>query len=198
MRRPGCQRVGGVEGRRGPRVAFEQMRKAAGDKAWSTMLGKLDAAAFRKLYPFSPALVEGLVALSNSLQRERTAIKLLTELLVEHIEDLQVALFFDGDDDGNIDAGEYRGIRDGAGVVHEYESGDEDHRELREVRVTVVARTRGEDPDVLANPALANSVTQAVENREVGAVPDGFRRRSITLAVRPRNVDRYDPNKTEE
>jgi len=54
------------------------------------MLGQLDASDFRKLYPFSPALVDALVALSNALQRERTAIKLLTELLVEHIEELKV------------------------------------------------------------------------------------------------------------
>jgi prepilin-type N-terminal cleavage/methylation domain-containing protein len=119
-------------------------------------------------------------------------------VLANDVEDLQVAFFFDGDDDGDIDPGEYRGTTDAAGVVQDYQSGDEDNRELREVRVTVVARTRGEDPDVLANPALANSVTQAVENREVGVVADGYRRRSITLAVRPRNVDRYDPNKTEE
>jgi hypothetical protein len=67
--------------------ALATMRKTAGN-AWQTMLGTQDGEAFRKLYPFSPALVEALVALSNSLQRERTAIKLLTELLVEHIEEL--------------------------------------------------------------------------------------------------------------
>ena len=70
--------------------AFDKMRKGAADPAWKTMLGHLDAADFRRLYPFSPALVEALVALSNSLQRERTAIKLLTEILVEHIEDLSL------------------------------------------------------------------------------------------------------------
>ena len=67
--------------------AFEKLKRAAG-ASWQTLLGHEDAASFRKLYPFSPALVEALVALSNSLQRERTAIRLLTELLVEHIEDL--------------------------------------------------------------------------------------------------------------
>lgn len=69
--------------------AFERLRRAAGS-AWQTMLGQQDGVAFRKLYPFSPALVEALVALSNSLQRERTAIKLLTEILVEHVNDLEV------------------------------------------------------------------------------------------------------------
>ncbi|WP_144127959.1 phage resistance protein [Catellatospora sichuanensis] len=41
-----------------------------------------DAAAFRRLYPFSPALVATLVALSQALQRERTALRVMTELLV--------------------------------------------------------------------------------------------------------------------
>lgn len=36
---------------------------------------------FRKLYPFSPALVETLVAVSSLLQRERTAIKVMVQLL---------------------------------------------------------------------------------------------------------------------
>jgi prepilin-type N-terminal cleavage/methylation domain-containing protein len=111
-------------------------------------------------------------------------------VLANDVEDLQVAFFFDADDDGAIDAGEYRGTLNG-GVPQDYQSGDEDNRELREVRVTVVARTRSQDPDVLVNPTLANSVTQAAENRPVGAAADGFRRRAIALAVRPRNTQRY-------
>jgi hypothetical protein len=70
--------------------AFRAMRAKLGDPAWQLLLGELDERDFRKLYPFSPVLVDALVALSNSLQRERTAIRLLTELLVEHIEDLHV------------------------------------------------------------------------------------------------------------
>jgi hypothetical protein len=69
--------------------AFEQLKRTAGP-AWNTLLGEADQVAFRKLYPFSPALVEALVGLSSFLQRERTAIRLLMELLVEHIEDLKV------------------------------------------------------------------------------------------------------------
>jgi uncharacterized short protein YbdD (DUF466 family) len=69
--------------------AFERMHKEAG-KSFHTLLGKEDLAAFQKLYPFSPALVSALVALSNSLQRERTAIKLLLEILVEHSSDLRL------------------------------------------------------------------------------------------------------------
>ncbi|WP_435122594.1 phage resistance protein [Micromonospora tulbaghiae] len=49
-----------------------------------------DASAFRKLYPFSPALVATLVALSQALQRERTALKVMTELLVARRDTLKV------------------------------------------------------------------------------------------------------------
>lgn len=49
-----------------------------------------DAEAFRKLYPFSPALVATLVALSQALQRERTALRIMTELLVERRDTLRV------------------------------------------------------------------------------------------------------------
>jgi hypothetical protein len=49
-----------------------------------------DLAAFRKLYPFSPALVEALVALSSAMQRERTALKVMLQLLVENRDRLEV------------------------------------------------------------------------------------------------------------
>ena len=70
--------------------AFDGLRTQA-EAAWNTLLGgKYDGEDFRRVYPFSPALIETLVALSSSLQRQRTAIKLLTEMLVEHIEDLEL------------------------------------------------------------------------------------------------------------
>lgn len=122
-------------------------------------------------------------------------------VLANDIEDLQVAFFFDVNDDGVVNgldaafpplpahsATEYPGSAANGGT--DYQSRDWDNSELREVRVTIVARTRGEDPDVVANPALANSVVQAFENRAAGVVADGFRRRAITVTVKPRNTDR--------
>jgi len=68
---------------------FVKMRKGLGN-AWGTLLGSAgEEADFRKVYPFSPALVETLVALSDCLQRERTAIRILMELLVEHLTELE-------------------------------------------------------------------------------------------------------------
>lgn len=52
--------------------------------AWGYLLSddaNSDEKAFANVYPFSPALVDAMVALSSLMQRERTALKLMAELL---------------------------------------------------------------------------------------------------------------------
>ena len=49
-----------------------------------------DRAMFRQVYPFTPALVQALIAVSSLLQRERTALKLMLQLLVEQATRLQL------------------------------------------------------------------------------------------------------------
>ena len=49
-----------------------------------------DREMFRKVYPFSPALVQTLIAVSSVLQRERTALKVMMQLLVDQRETLKV------------------------------------------------------------------------------------------------------------
>lgn len=49
-----------------------------------------DREMFRALYPFSPALVQALVALSSALQRERTALRVMLMLLVEQRDTLEL------------------------------------------------------------------------------------------------------------
>jgi hypothetical protein len=49
-----------------------------------------DLAMFRQVYPFSPALVQTLVAVSSMLQRERTAIKVLLQILVDQRDTLKL------------------------------------------------------------------------------------------------------------
>ncbi len=69
---------------------FAELLRKLSQADKSTLMGDLgDERAFRELYPFSPALVEALVAMSAFLQRDRTALKVLVELLVEHLEDFQ-------------------------------------------------------------------------------------------------------------
>jgi hypothetical protein len=47
-------------------------------------------ADFRKVYPFTPAVVDVLVAASGLLQRDRTALKVMRELLVAHRDTLEL------------------------------------------------------------------------------------------------------------
>ena len=65
----------------------EQVRR----EVFETLLTpRADRATFRKVYPFSPALVETLVAVSSLLQRERTALKVMLQILVDGRETLDL------------------------------------------------------------------------------------------------------------
>ncbi|MBN8417202.1 hypothetical protein JF550_13935 [Microbacterium esteraromaticum] len=61
--------------------------------AWGYLLSddaNSDEKAFADVYPFSPALVDTMVALSSLMQRERTALKLMAELLSDGRDTLRV------------------------------------------------------------------------------------------------------------
>lgn len=71
-------------------AAFEEtkkLRQEIRDILRTSTSGEED---FRRVYPFSPALIQALVAASALLQRERTAIKVLMQLLVEQRDTLQL------------------------------------------------------------------------------------------------------------
>lgn len=72
--------------------AFEDVRAGLDERHERDVLltDTGDLAAFRRLYPFSPALVDALVALSGAMQRERTALKVMLQLLVDGRDDLQL------------------------------------------------------------------------------------------------------------
>ena len=70
--------------------AFDEFQKVR-PEVWNTLLTETaDKAMFRKVYPFSPALVQTLIAVSAALQRERTALKLMLQLLVDRRHDLEL------------------------------------------------------------------------------------------------------------
>jgi hypothetical protein len=54
------------------------------------LANEYDREVFRLIYPFSPALMATLVAASGMLQRERTALKVMLQLLVEQRDTLKV------------------------------------------------------------------------------------------------------------
>ncbi|QDU98792.1 phage resistance protein [Lignipirellula cremea] len=71
-------------------AAFEQTARMK-DNVMSILLTQEgDRKMFRKVYPFSPALVQTLIAVSSVLQRERTALKVMMQLLVDHRDTLQL------------------------------------------------------------------------------------------------------------
>lgn len=71
-------------------AAFERTAKVR-EAVWNTLLtSEGDRQMFRKVYPFSPALVQTLIAVSSVLQRERTALKVMRQLLVDQRDTLTV------------------------------------------------------------------------------------------------------------
>ena len=101
-------------------------------------------------------------------------------MLAKDVEDLQVAWFYDANDNGQVDANEYQG---GSGTV--YDNTLVDGNDLREVRVSLVVRTSADDPRNLS----AAGTGQAIENR-TGSVAgnDGRHRRVHQSTIRVRNV----------
>jgi prepilin-type N-terminal cleavage/methylation domain-containing protein len=110
------------------------------------------------------------------------------QVLATDVEDLQVAFFYDKDDDGVVDPAddEYAG----ASGEPAYTPGSAtwDPAVLREVRVNFVTRSHAEDP----NTTYDQGVFQATENRAAVAGNDRFRRRVHTATIRVRNVGTRD------
>ncbi|MFI1060546.1 phage resistance protein [Streptomyces spororaveus] len=73
-------------------AAFAEAKKLGPD-VWDTLLGHdksttgADEDAFRRTYPFPPAFMDTLVHISAALQRSRTGLKLMSQLLVDHRDD---------------------------------------------------------------------------------------------------------------
>jgi hypothetical protein len=106
-------------------------------------------------------------------------------LLAAGIEDLQLAFFFDMNRNGTIDGpdqadGEFPG--GGEGAAPAYESDAWDNRDLREIHISLVVRTRAPDQE---HPS---GQFQTTENRVAPGGTDGFRRRVHSSTVRLRNV----------
>jgi hypothetical protein len=71
-------------------AAFEKTAKVREEVLQTLLTSEGDRAMFRQVYPFSPALVQTLIAVSSLLQRERTALKVMLQLLVDHRDSLKL------------------------------------------------------------------------------------------------------------
>ncbi|TVQ96613.1 MAG: hypothetical protein EA398_15790 [Deltaproteobacteria bacterium] len=71
------------------REGFERfMGRLRSDEKDILQTADFDSDMFARVFPFSPALIKALIALSSTLQRERTALRLLTQLLHRHRHEL--------------------------------------------------------------------------------------------------------------
>lgn len=70
-------------------AAFAQTAKMKDNVMNILLTQEGDRQMFRKIYPFSPALVQTLIAVSSVLQRERTALRVMIQLLVDQRETLK-------------------------------------------------------------------------------------------------------------
>ncbi|MCO6436556.1 MAG: phage resistance protein [Phycisphaerae bacterium] len=70
--------------------AFQSTAKIRKEVMDTLLANEFDRDMFKLIYPFSPALMETLIAASSMLQRERTAIKVMMQLLVEQQQTLKV------------------------------------------------------------------------------------------------------------
>jgi predicted AAA+ superfamily ATPase len=73
-------------------TAFEETARIRKEVMDTLLANEYDREMFRLIYPFSPALMETLISASSMLQRERTALKVMMQLLVEQQETLKVIL----------------------------------------------------------------------------------------------------------
>ncbi len=64
-------------------AAFEETGRIREDIMAVLLTSKSDREMFRKIYPFSPAFMDTLVAMSFLLQRERTSLKVMLQILIE-------------------------------------------------------------------------------------------------------------------
>ncbi|MFI9462622.1 BREX-2 system ATPase PglY [Streptomyces xiamenensis] len=73
-------------------AAFDRIKRV-GPQVWDVLLGSdagttgADEGSFRLTYPFSPAFMDTLVHISSALQRSRTGLKLMGQLLADHRDD---------------------------------------------------------------------------------------------------------------
>ena len=121
---------------------------------------------------FAVAATTGRAVPAVIYQRTGAGLERNKKLLSSQVEDVQVAFGLDLDDDGVIAGAEF--------PIHDIKTANTNR--IQEVRVSVLTRTRTEDP------ALTGNGRQKVENRAASGTPDAYRRRLAVLRAAPRNM----------
>ncbi|MCQ4207771.1 BREX-2 system ATPase PglY [Streptomyces longispororuber] len=163
---------------------FEKTRRIR-QEVWDTLLGSdrgadgigADEESFRLTYPFSPAFMDTLVHVSSALQRNRTGMKLMGQLLAEHRAELRLGdLIPVGDLYPLITAGGDKPFTDSLKVV--FEAADKLYRtKLRPYLLLThnvseeVIEQYANRPDSITDPDLLTRINQFIgDNRIVGTL----------------------------
>ncbi|MFJ7421054.1 phage resistance protein [Streptomyces uncialis] len=163
---------------------FEKTRKVR-QEVWDTLLGSdrgadgvgADEESFRLTYPFSPAFMDTLVQVSSALQRNRTGMKLMGQLLANHRDQLRLGdLIPVGDLYPLITAGGDKPFTDSLKVV--FEAADKLYRTKLRPYLLATYNVSEEDveqythrPDSITDPALRGRVkTFTGDNRIIGTL----------------------------
>ncbi|MDQ0958627.1 hypothetical protein QFZ66_002505 [Streptomyces sp. B4I13] len=163
---------------------FDKTRKIR-QEVWDTLLGSdrgadgvgADEESFRLTYPFSPAFMDTLVHVSSALQRNRTGMKLMGQLLADHRAELRLGdLIPVGDLYPLITAGGDKPFTDSLKVV--FEAADKLYRTKLRPYLLLTHNVSEEDieqyanrPDSITDPALRTRIKQFTgDNRIVGTL----------------------------
>ncbi|WP_327185513.1 BREX-2 system ATPase PglY [Streptomyces sp. NBC_01334] len=163
---------------------FEKTRRIR-QEVWDTLLGSdrgadgvgADEQSFRLTYPFSPAFMDTLVHVSSALQRNRTGMKLMGQLLADHRAELRLGdLIPVGDLYPLITAGGDKPFTDSLKVV--FEAADKLYRtKLRPYLILTynvseeVIEQYVHRPDSITDPDLRGRLKQFTgDNRIVGTL----------------------------
>ncbi|MFI0227201.1 BREX-2 system ATPase PglY [Streptomyces lydicus] len=164
---------------------FEKTRKVR-QEVWDTLLGSdrgadgvgADEESFRLTYPFSPAFMDTLVHVSSALQRNRTGMKLMGQLLADHRDELRLGdLIPVGDLYPLITAGGDKPFTDSLKVV--FEAADKLYRTKLRPYLLGTYNVSEEDveqythrgPDSITDPDLRGRVKTFIgDNRIIGTL----------------------------
>ncbi|MET4656817.1 hypothetical protein ABID80_000509 [Streptomyces sp. PvP037] len=163
---------------------FDKTRKIR-QEVWDTLLGAdrgadgvgADEESFRLTYPFSPAFMDTLVHVSSALQRNRTGMKLMGQLLADHRAELRLGdLIPVGDLYPLITAGGDKPFTDSLKVV--FEAADKLYRTKLRPYLLLTHNVSEEDieqyanrPDSITDPALRTRIKQFTgDNRIIGTL----------------------------
>ncbi|WP_329248535.1 DUF6079 family protein [Streptomyces sp. NBC_01478] len=163
---------------------FEKTRRIR-QEVWDTLLGSdrgadgvgADEESFRLTYPFSPAFMDTLVHVSSALQRNRTGMKLMGQLLAAHRAELRLGdLIPVGDLYPLITAGGDKPFTDSLKVV--FEAADKLYRTKLRPYLLLTHNVTEENieqyshrPDSVTDPELRARIKQFIgDNRIVGTL----------------------------